>query len=306
MKHGTIAWLVREYMANTREIGRAKPYEELAKQTKANYKRFLNDFVDRFGSLRIASFTRPVIVNYYLSTPKGSRATCQAVLGNLFSFAYNQGIVDVPNKAAELGARKGRPRKQYWHPDDMEAIRIACTKHREGDAVWDGIQLTLYTAQRVSDGLSFRRSHMVGRIWEFQQQKTRKEMSIPIHKELDRIIEAARADGRDHLVASSTGKRVPYKTFEDWFRQIRDLAERPHLQLRDLRRTAATTLKNLGMDDDSIIAMTGHTKKSFEEMMREVYVVRTPEQAQPAIDAWERRVDADQAAVPDCETEEST
>lgn len=292
-REGTMAWLVAAYRENAVRIGKAKPYGQLAKQTRANYARFLRDLEERLGHLHVSAFTRRVVVDYVAEVEQGSRAVAAAVLKNLLALAEYHGLVD-DNKAAGLGIEKGPPRRQWWPQEALEEFYQACTAHREGAAVWDGIMLILYTAQRVVDAIQLGLPNVVDGWWQFSQGKTKKAMDFPVHQALAPIIAEARAAGRMHLVASSTGAAVPYGTFDAWFRDIRDQTSLQDLQLRDLRRTAATTLKEMGLDDDYIITLTGHTKASFQAMMSEVYIVKTRKMARKAVSRWER---ADGSAV---------
>lgn len=283
---GTIGWLIALYKKNARPIGNAKLYTELSNNTRSNYDRFLNDLSSRLGKFSITGFTRVVVVQYFESIPRGSQGAAASVLFNLGALAHNSGRLPA-NPARELGVSKGPARSELWSSADLQTFFQACRVHREGTAVWDAIMLGLFTGQRVGDVLKLGISNIKNGKWNFIQSKTRKELSFPVHKALEPLISEALAVGREHVISSSTGRPVAKSTLESWFREIRDATPLHNLQFRDLRRTAATTLKELKLDDDNIIAITGHTRESFRKAMADVYIVKTERIARETVDRWE-------------------
>jgi len=62
---------------------------------------------------------------------------------------------------------------------------------------------------------------------------------------------------------------------------------RRHLQLRDLRRTAATTLAEAGCTIPEIAAITGHSIDKCQRII-DTYVIKTKTTAKTAIEKLER------------------
>jgi len=277
---GTMAWLIGKYRESKR-------YLKLADNTVASYKPWLRDLETTFGHIRVASFTRTEIVDYIEATPEGSQAVAATVLRNIFKLAYYYGLIPT-NPAMGLEAEKGKSRNTVWSDKEFKNIISACKKHREADALVVGLHAMRYTGQRPSDALrlSLRDIQDNGRL-EITQQKTGREISIPLHAKLKPYFEQAKMAGHIFIVTSTRRRPVPYVTFEGWFRKVRKSAGLEHLQMRDLRRTAVTELKLLGCSDEEVTAITGHSLSSFKTRMADVYTARDTEFADSAIRKWE-------------------
>ncbi len=286
-REGSMAWLVENYRESEVKIGKGKPYQDLAANTKQNYAHWLNDLETRFGHLLVRHFTRKVVVEYVQAVPKGTRGVAASVLKNLMGLAEYHGLIS-GNPAKDLGISKNPARKTLWLDDDLESFRKEAEKHTEGKTVITGLTLMLFTGQRPGDALRMSLHDLEDGYISVVQEKTGKRLDIPCHSNVKELFDRARGEHRLQIVVSSAGKPVHYKTFESWFREIREAAKLEHLQMRDLRRTAATKLKELGCTDEEVTAITGHSKASFQAAMADIYVVKTRKMARSAMDKWEQ------------------
>jgi len=277
---GTMAWVVDKYRESKR-------YQKLADNTIASYAPWLKDLETNFGHIRVSEFNRTRIVDYIEVSPAGTQAVAATVIRNIFKLAYYHGLIPT-NPATGLEVDKGKPRNTVWTADDFSRIVSACQDHREADALIAGLHAMLYTGQRPADALriSLRDLRDTGRI-EITQQKTGRELSIPLHSKLKPYFDQAKMAGNTFVVTSVRRRPVPYVTFEGWFRSVREAAGLEHLQMRDLRRTAVTELKKIGCSDEEVTAITGHSLSSFKTRMADVYTARDSEFAISAIRKWE-------------------
>lgn len=130
-----------------------------------------------------------------------------------------------------------------------------------------------------------------------------KTLSLPIVQPIRAKVEAAIAANRARpvpattiLVCESTGRPWKRWHFTKMFARARELAINPttpeaiaaglvarpslaDLQYRDLRRTRVVRLAERGIDAIGIASITGHSIKTIEKMLDEVYRPRTTRQA---------------------------
>jgi len=277
---GSMAWIVCKYRESKR-------YQKLADNTLASYRPWLRDLETTFGHIRVAAFGRTQIVDYVEAAPAGTQAVAATVIRNIFKLAYYHGLISA-NPAIGLEAEKGKSRNTVWSDREFERMLSACQAHQEADALIAGLHAMLYTGQRPSDALrlSLRDLKDNGRL-EITQQKTGREISIPLHAKLKPFFELAKMAGHMFIVTSTRRRPVPPVTFGKWFREVRKAAGLEHLQMRDLRRTSVTQLKKLGATDEEVTAISGHSLSSFKTRMADVYTARDSEFADSAIRKWE-------------------
>jgi integrase len=91
------------------------------------------------------------------------------------------------------------------------------------------------------------------------------ELTIPIHPELRRIIDATPSQHLNFLV-NEFGAPFSSAGFGNWFRDRCDEAGLPHCTFHGLRKAAATRLIDAGCDVVEAAAITGHA--SLKELQR--------------------------------------
>jgi integrase len=176
--------------------------------------------------------------------------------------------------AVDLGLRKDDPTR------DVKAIRVKTrgfhswteaeieqfeTRHPIGSRARLAFALLLYTGQRRSDVVCMGRQHTRGGVLEVRQQKTGIELSIPVHSNLQAIIEATTA-GQMTFLVTEFGKPFTAAGFGNWFREQCDMANLHHCSAHGLRKAAARRLAESGCTPHEIAAITGHA--SLKEIVR--------------------------------------
>jgi integrase len=134
--------------------------------------------------------------------------------------------------------------------------------HPIGTKARPALALLLYTGQRRSDVVLFGRQHLQGEWLHFTQLKNRARkpitLTLPIHTELRRIIEASPTS---LLTFSVTEFDRPFTAngFGNRFRKWCDEAGLPrHCSAHGLRKAAAVRLTEAGATELEIRAITGH------------------------------------------------
>jgi len=117
--------------------------------------------------------------------------------------------------------------------------------------------LLLYTGQRRSDVVTMGRQHVRNGAIDVKQQKTGKELTIPLHPALTQVLDAA---PRDHLTYLTTAAGKPFTPagFGNAFREWCDAAGLKQCSAHGLRKAAARRLAEAGCTAHQIGAITGH------------------------------------------------
>ncbi len=286
----TIAWAIRVY----RETDE---YKDASANTKRAYEPWLKRYEHIWGNIRCRGITRSVFVDF-LDGPefvghRPKKMLAAAVMRNIMNVAHNKGKID-HNPCTRLGLKRNKPRQQLWEPEDLaaferEALSLkpdGTPKYPEGEAAVRYNMLLLYTGQRPVDVQSMKREHRKdGRI-HVVQQKTGKLVWVREHAELAAELAKPGSRSLHYLVARKDGTPITRGALEHLCLTIRRAAGLGHLQQRDLRRTAAVRLAEVGCTDIEIAAITGHEIDEVKKIL-ETYIPRTMKMADNAILKWE-------------------
>jgi integrase len=118
------------------------------------------------------------------------------------------------------------------------------------------LALLLYTAQRRSDVVKMGRQHIRDGVLTVKQQKTGKPLAIPVHSDLQVVLDATPSEHLTFLV-TATGKPYGGNAFSEQFRKWCDAAGlskrcKPH----GLRKAACRRLAEAGCSANEIMAIT--------------------------------------------------
>jgi integrase len=162
-----------------------------------------------------------------------------------------------------------------WSEEDIAQFEAV---HPVGSKMRLAFALGLYTAQRRGDVIRMGRQHLSDCLDEelrelgvqsmlfVRQQKTGMEVNIPIHPELQKILDATPSKHLTFLTTKS-GKSYGAGFFSDEFRVWCDAAGLPQAcTFHGLRKTALTRAANAGDTPHEIAALGGH--KSLKEVQR--------------------------------------
>jgi len=199
------------------------------------------------------------------SKPAAARNRVKA-LRALFRWAVEEGLAPLDPTS---GVRFIPYLTKGYHTWSLEEVAAYEKHHPIGSKARLAMALMLYTACRREDAVRLGQRHVLNNRLQYVQAKNehRKpvEMDIPIHPELQAIIEATPSHRLTFLVTeygrSFTTNGFGNK-FKDWCRE----ANLPHCSSHGLRKAAATRLAEAGATPHEIMAITGH--RSLEEVER--------------------------------------
>jgi integrase len=118
--------------------------------------------------------------------------------------------------------------------------------------------LLLYTAQRRSDVVKMGPQHISNGTVRVRQQKTGANLRIPVHHDLQAILNATPGSHLTFLV-TAYGKPFTAGGFSNWFRDRCDEAGLPkECAAHGLRKAACRRLAETGCSANEIAAISGH------------------------------------------------
>jgi len=273
---GTMAALIASYYSSG-------AYKNLAPITRATYRNEIEKIRQQHGTKRVAKLGRDHIkklVAEKAETP-GAANKLLRVLKMLMRFALD---MDPPMRRDDptAGLKKLRvPGDGFraWKDADIAVFEAV---HPVGSRARLALALLLFTAQRRSDVIRMGRQHVRAGLIAVKQQKTGAALWIPIHRDLQAVLDATPADNLTFLVTAS-GKPFSPAGFGNWFGDCcREAGLSVGFNAHGLRKAAARRLAEAGCTANQIMAITGH--RSLAEVERYTLAAEQVMLARQAID----------------------
>ena len=211
------------------------------------------------------------------STPAAAR-NLKKTLAALMRFAVAQGMRN-DNPVAGVSAPKIKGAGfQTWSEEHIAAFEA---RHPIGSRARLAFALLLYTAQRRGDVIRMGWQHIHGGLISVRQNKTGTVLQVPIHSELQTVLDATPSDHLTFLV-TSFGKPFTAPGFGNLFRDWCNEAKLPRgLSAHGLRKAACRRLAEAGCSANQIMAISGHRSLGEAEKY-----VRAADQVRLANPLW--------------------
>jgi integrase len=165
------------------------------------------------------------------------------------------------------GVRVKLPKSDGHHTWTEDEIAVFEAHHAIGSKERLALALGLFTAQRRGDVVRIGRQQVRNGQLTVRQQKTGTTLTIPVHPELARIIDATPQIGHFTLLTTRSGRSYSAANFSDQFRAWCNEAGLPQrCVFHGLRKAAARRLAEAGCTAHEIAALTGHV--SLREVER--------------------------------------
>lgn len=249
---GTIAALIVDFK-------KSADFLTLSPRTKELYLTHLDDISERFGRFQIKNMTRNVVMTYRdsMADNPGKANNAIKIMSRLYSFAIDRDMATVNpvSRVKKLKLGSYRP----WTLEEIEKFRTNAAPHMRV-----ALSLALYTGQRQSDVLKMKWSQIKDGGIEVCQQKTGKELWIPLHKNLQVELDQLKRTSETILVTvngNNYGNRDWFSA--EWKKTSRKAALPEDCVFHGLRKTAAVFLAEAGCTNEQIKAITGHTTESM-------------------------------------------
>jgi hypothetical protein len=279
-------------------------FKALAANTQAFYLDRAKIFIADFGGEPVTALSAPVLYGYWQElygarghhSANGVLATARAML----TYARKRlGWIEA-NPARDLGLMRAPARLVMWLPWQIE-IFVMIADELGLPSVGDATIAGLHSGQRQGDVLRLPLSLFGEDRIKLSQAKTAALIDAPMTPQLKARLSAIHERRRRHSVVSLDEPLIlredgaPYdkRSFNVNFVKVRDAAEAidfsfSGLKFLDLRDTAVTRLALAECTMAEISAITGHSLKTIQDIMKH-YLVMQPEMADSAIrklNAW--------------------
>lgn len=160
-------------------------FDKLAEKTRKDYRRYLDNIRDEFGSLPIEALSdRRIRQDFFewrdqfASTPR-TADYAWSILRRVLSWAYDRGKIDT-NHAIKPSRLYDSDRSDLiWLPEHVNAFCNVAS-----DELKLALKLALYTGQRQGDLIKMTWGQYDGAWIDHRQQKGKKRVAVPIHRNL--------------------------------------------------------------------------------------------------------------------------
>jgi integrase len=257
-------------------------FHNLASASQQQYRRILARLRAEHGERSIATLERKHVVlmlDAKAKTPVGARDFLRC-LRLLTQYAVSIGVrQDDPTAGVRVKLPKSDGHRT-WTEEDIARFEAA---YPIGTKPRLALALLLGTAARRADVVKLGRGNVRSGLVHMTQQKTGKQLMIPVTPELAEAINAAApADAMVFLVDES-GKAFTPENFTKWFMKQCKRAGLTGLSPHGLRKASCRRLAEAGCSANEIAAISGHA--SLTEVQR---YTRAADQTRMARNAVER------------------
>ncbi len=255
---GTLAHVIEDYLGSPE-------YRQLSGRSQKDYRYYLDILKVQHGNLSIRTMPKEFVRglrNKFAETPRKANYLV-AVLRVVLSFAEEQ-----PRKfnlpvAWVNPARRQKMLKTGAGHRPWEEHEITAFREKWGPRTVERVafEILLNTGQRGGDVISISRQQIKrdGSLW-VPQEKTGERVEIPMSKDLWAVLDPwLKASVRTAVLTTSSGRVFKVDNFRRLMRDAYNAAGLPETcTTHGLRYTAATILRELDCDWETIADITGH------------------------------------------------
>lgn len=265
--------LIKSYHASPR-------YARLKPRTALDYDKYLNFFKLIMGEtnpvnlkrkdvirLRDANAEKPYFANYSLR-----------VLRVLMEHCVDLGWRETNPARGVPEIKAAKTQREPWPRELLEAYRKACPLGTRERLV---MELCVGTGQRIGDVLEMRWSDIQDDAFSIKQNKTGKELWVPILPELQAALDVTPKRALYILTTEDGSRRWSYRGASHAVRAIRQEIGALDYDIHSWRYNSACELLEAGCEDDLIAAVTGqspamvlHYTKKVRQKMRAIQAQR--------------------------------
>jgi integrase len=261
--------------------------------TPAARRAALERFREKHGTLPIAGMQRRHILTLLDGMPPFAARNWLKAIRGLVRYCLDHEII---RQDPTHGIRLAHTKSDGIHTWNEEEIAQFEAHFPIGTKARLALALGLYTAQRRGDVVKLGPQHIRDGVLTLRQQKTRASLSIPLHPELQAILNAKPGSHLTFLV-TKTNKSYAPQDFSKQFRAWCDEAGLPpECSFHGLRKAALTRLADAGCSVHQIAAVSGH--KTLTEVQRYTAAVNQASLAREAMVRMGERIGTESVKRP--------
>jgi integrase len=241
-------------------------FHKLAATSQQQYRRILEKLRRQYGDLRIATLERRHVVKMLdakAQAPSAARDLLRC-LKLIVSYAISIGMRDDDPTA---GVRVKLARSdgfRTWSEEDISAFERA---YALGSKPRLALALLLGTAARIADVVRLGRGHVRDGAIHMTQQKTGKQVTIPVTSALAEAINTAAPSEHVVFLLNERSRAFTAHAFSKWFvKQCRRAGLDKGLSAHGLRKASCRRLAEAGCTPHEIMSISGHV--SLKEVTR--------------------------------------
>ncbi len=227
--------------------------------------------------VRVDKITRPMVIDLrdrYFHSPGKCRVALET-LSNILSFAYDKGLVEVNVAYRIKGQPKPTPIKR-WSEKEIEAFI-----EKAPDRLKEVVMLAYYTGQRRSDLVNMKWEDYDGHTIHVIQKKTGKELYIPVHPRLKKVLDGINKSSAFILNKKDGDRWQPDHLTNEISRHAKAMGM--DLTIHGLRKSTASVLAEMGCTPHEIQPITGH---SIKELINYTKQAEQSMLAKKAMEKW--------------------
>jgi integrase len=247
----------------TDQYYKSPQFRKLAHTSQKLYTYAINSILDHFRGVKITDIKRSDVMKMTnsMSDKPASANLILRVASVLFSFAMD--IDELPYNPASRVRKLKIGSHSRWHPEE---IRTAIA-HKDR-IISVAIALAWYTGQREGDILGLQWKDFKNGYINLIQTKTRAEIGVKVHPELEAILSRIKSDEPDHFFIVSGRKSISGQAFRGRFlRATNDMGV--YKTFHGIRKGVASELAERGRSTKEIAAILGHKTTRMAEYYAE-------------------------------------
>ena len=253
MNARNFAALVKDYRSSPR-------YKRLKPRTALDYDKYLDFFLTIMAGINPANMRRTDVIRLRDANAEKayfanySLRVLRVLMGHCVDLGWRD---DNPAKGVpELKTEKVA--REPWPQDLLNVYRDACALGTRERLV---MELCVGTGQRIGDVLEMRWSDIQEGAFVIRQNKTGKELWVPILPELSAALGAAKRNSVFILTNERGTNRWSYRGASQAVRNVREKIGAVDFDIHSWRYNAACELLEAGCSDNLIAAVTGQSRR---------------------------------------------
>ncbi len=252
----TFAALIKRYRQSTK-------YTSKAQRTRKDYDEVLDWMEAKIGTFAVSAYKRKHVIAAQTANTKRIRFANYTVQVTriLLEYAIDLGWIETnPARNVSLLPTPNKKEREAWPNSLIEAFRKEAPERARLI-----FELCLGTGQRIGDVLKMRWNDIdpaTGAL-RVTQNKTRKALYIPMTDDLAAILSKTPRRGLTIVTQENHGKPLSYRSAHEDIMAVRKAIGATEYDIHSLRYTTARDLAALGLSDDIIMAVTGHSTREM-------------------------------------------
>lgn len=251
------AWLASDHFAR------------LSEKTRIDYRRVADQFRDEFAEYPVAAFEEEALDdligwrNEKRSTPRAADYR-MAVVGALFAWARAERLTTANPTADIVTLHRADRSEAIWTVADLQRLYT-----KGSPQLRQAVELACLTGLRLGDLVRLTWDRVTEEAITIQTGKSRGRRTalVPLFPATHALLDEIGRREVGAVLLSSKGKPWTADGLKTAFRRAKDDAGITGLRFHDLRGTAATRFKLLGLDEDDIALILGWSPESVRSLL---------------------------------------